>query len=341
LNNNENINEIVPDFVENSYNNLFGGGQAPKQVNENEMSNGLVEMDFSQIKPFPGHIFKLYEGQRLEDMIESIKQFGIIFPIILWQTENNVYTILSGHNRVNAAKIAGLTKAPVVIKTDLTQDEAVLFVTETNLRQRSFTDLSHSERALCLSQHYEAMKCQGKRNDLIKEIERLIKPHSDSVQESSSQVGTRSNEKLGKDYGLSRNQVARYIRLATLNPTLLAYVDTGNIAFLAGYDISFIENQDIQTIISDKIKHKCYKVDMKMAKLLREYYKLNNLTEQKIEQIMSGESTRKPKSDKPKSFQVKAVTIGKHFTNGQSKAEIEEIIDKALSMYFSKQAKNS
>jgi len=239
-------------------------------------ATGYSEMEFSRMKPFPNHVFKLYKGQRLQDMVENIKQFGVIFPIILWQTENNEFIILSGHNRVNAAKIAGITKCPVVIRTDLTHDEAVLFVTETNLRQRSFTDLSHSERALCLSQHYEAMKCQGRRTDLINEIESLMNPHDNSVQSASSQLGTRTDEKLGRDYSLSRNQVARYIRLATLDPALLAYVDTGEIAFLAGYDISFIEKQNIQAIIANLIKNKYYKVDMKMASLLREYYSQTN-----------------------------------------------------------------
>jgi ParB family chromosome partitioning protein len=300
---------------------------------------GYPELEFNRLKPFPNHIFKLYSGKRLDDMVDSIKRLGITTPLIVWNTENDEYVILSGHNRVNAGKIAGLTKAKVVIETNLTHEDAVLYVTETNLLQRSFADMSHSERALSLAQRYEAIKSQGKRTDIIKEIETLIKAHDGGAKDTSGQVGERldSREKIGSEYGLSPRNVSRYIRLATLDPTLLDYVDTGKIAFLAGYDISFIEDKAIQSLIADKIKRNGYKVDMKMASLMREYYKSKKLTEDKIEQILSGESTRKPKSDKPKPFQLKSAVIVKHFINGQSKTEIEEIIDKALLMYFSQQ----
>ena len=130
-------------------------------------SKSIMEMEFERMEPFPNHKFKLYEGQQLADMVESIRQFGILIPIILWHREDDTYVILSGHNRCNAAKIAGFTKGPVIIKENLSCDEAVLIVTETNLRQRSFTDMSHSERAYCLAQHYEVLKSQGKRSDLL------------------------------------------------------------------------------------------------------------------------------------------------------------------------------
>ena len=309
---------------------------AQEQVSATPSS--ATEMDFSRMKPFPGHIFQLYEGQQLADMVDSIRQFGILLPIILWdKDDSDSHIILSGHNRVNAARIAGLTRGPVVVKTDLTDEDAVLIVTETNLRQRSFSDLSHSERALCLSQHYEAMKCQGRRTDLISEIETLLKPHGDSVQGTSAQVEhkLKSRDKLGKDYGLSRANVARYIRLATLNADLLSFVDSGEIAFLAAYDLSFIENADKQSAIAETIKNGC-KVDMKMAALLREYYEKNKLTEKAILQIMSGEKTGKPRHSgaKPKAFSLKPAVVGKYFTAEQTKSEIEQIIDTALSLYF-------
>ena len=81
-------------------------------------------MDFSQMEPFPEHKFKLYEGQQLNDMVESIRQSGILLPIILWHTGEGKYIILSGHNRRNAAMLAGLTKGPVIIRENLTHDEA-------------------------------------------------------------------------------------------------------------------------------------------------------------------------------------------------------------------------
>ena len=142
------------------------------------VQGGILEMDFSLMESFPNHRFKLYEGQQLTDMVDSIRQFGILLPIILWYTEDGRYIILSGHNRKNAAQLAGFTKGPVIIRENLTYEDAVLIVTETNLRQRSFSDMSYSERAYCLAQHYAALKSQGKRNDLLAEIEMLLNPHA-------------------------------------------------------------------------------------------------------------------------------------------------------------------
>ena len=297
---------------------------------------GITEMDFSLMEPFPNHRFKLYEGQQLADMVDSVHQFGILLPIILWHTEDGRHLILSGHNRRNAGQLAGLIKGPVIIKENLTHDEAVLIVTETNLRQRSFSDMSHSERAYCLAQHYEALKSQGKRNDLIEEIERLLNPHDSEENATSSEVQTklRTDEKIGQNYGLSRDKVAKYIRISNLIEPLIAKVDTDEIAFLAAYDLSFVEDINQQQRIFDLMESDNYKVDMKKAELLRSYYETGKLTDTAMVQILSGEKTRKPKSNKPQSFKVKPAVISKYFTNEQSPKEIEDTIDKALAMYF-------
>lgn len=300
------------------------------------VQGGILEMDFNLMEPFPKNLFKLYEGQQLADMVDSVRQFGILLPIILWHTEDGRYIILSGHNRKNAAQLAGLTKGPVIIRENLTLQEAVLIVTETNLRQRSFSDMSHSERAYCLAQHYEAMKCQGKRNDLLQEIEALMNPHGTEGNPSSAQVEHRltSREKIGSEYGLSHAKVARYIRLAGLIPVLLERVDTEEIPFLAAYDLSFVEDTAKQQQIADLMESDSYKVDMKKAELFHSYYETGKLNDTAIVQILSGEKTRKPKSNKPQPVKIKPAVISKYFTPQQSRQEIEETIDKALALYF-------
>ena len=303
------------------------------------MQSGIVEMDFDQMESFPNHKFKLYEGQQLTDMVESVQQFGILLPIILWHTEDGRYIILSGHNRRNAAQLAGLTKGPIIIKENLTQDEAVLIVTETNLRQRSFADMSHSERAYCLAQHYEALKSQGKRTDLLAEIEMLVNQHESEVSDTCAEVQhkSKSRDKLGHEYGLSRDKVAKYIRIANLVEPLVERLDTGEIAFLTAYDLSFVEDSTKQQRIADFMESDSYKVDMKKAELLREYYEKSALSDKTIVQILSGEKTRKPKSNKPQPVKVKPAVISKYFTAEQSPKEIEDTIDKALALYFENQ----
>lgn len=303
------------------------------------VQGGILEMDFSLMESFPNHRFKLYEGQQLTDMVDSIRQFGILLPIILWYTEDGRYIILSGHNRKNAAQLAGFTKGPVIIRENLTYEDAVLIVTETNLRQRSFSDMSYSERAYCLAQHYAALKSQGKRNDLLAEIEMLLNPHDTEENSTSSEVQTklRSDEKLGQNYGLSRDKVAKYIRISNLIEPLIFRVDSGEIAFLAAYDLSFVEDNAQQQRIADLMESDSYKVDTKKAELFHSYYKAGKLTDTAIVQILSGEKTRKPKSNKPQPVKIKPAVISKYFTAQQTPKEIEEVIDKALALYFENQ----
>ncbi|MFI3227870.1 MAG: ParB N-terminal domain-containing protein [Clostridia bacterium] len=295
----------------------------------------VTQLNLSDMKAFPNHKFKLYEGQQLGDMVQSIADLGILMPIILWHKDDE-YIILSGHNRVNAAKIAGLTKAPVIIKSNLSYEEAVLIVTETNLRQRSFSDLSHSERAYCLAEHYQAMKSQGKRNDLLNEIEQLL--NADEIKENltSSQVENKLKtlHTVGKEYNLSKDKVARYIRIASLEKTLMDMLDDGEIAFLTAYTLSFISNEEFQLYIAEFSTNENYKIDMKKAEMLREYFEKSKLSIALIEEILSGEKTRKPKGSKPKYVKVKDAVIKKYFINGESTKEIEETIVQALEAFF-------
>ena len=118
---------------------------------------------------------------------------------------------------------------------------------------------------------------------------------------------------------------------------MMERVDTGEIAFLAAYGLSFVEDMAKQQQIADLMESDSYKVDMKKAELLRNYYETNKLTDTAIVQILSGEKTRKPKSSKPQPVKVGPAVITKYFTAQQTVKEIEETIDKALAFYFEKQ----
>ncbi|OON97202.1 MAG: hypothetical protein ATN31_08490 [Candidatus Epulonipiscioides saccharophilum] len=313
---------------------------------DSSTSSDITEIAFSQMQSFPNHKYKLYEGQRLQDMIESIKEYGIISPIILWHNENGDYIILSGHNRKNAGELAGLKKSPAVIKTDLTFEEAKLIVNETNLRQRSFTDLSHSERAYCLSEHYRTMKSQGKRNDILKDYslnhcvtppsEERLDPDDSQENATSSLIGTklRTHEKIADNYALSKNTVARYIRIANLNESLMNLLDEEKIGFYAAYSLSFIEDENAQKIIAELLIRQGDKLDMKKADLMRYYFDKGKLSENMIYEILSGAKNKKAKSTARKPVKIKNTVIKRYFTANESPKEIEETIEKALAMYF-------
>jgi ParB family chromosome partitioning protein len=145
---------------------------------------------------------------------------------------------------------------PVVIKDKLTDEEAALIVTETNLMQRSFSDLCNSERAIALVAHHKTLKRQGARTDLINELEKLLTPHEIRDNETSCQVATKliSLEKVGKNYNLSKRSVARYLRLNELILKLLERVDNEEIAFIPAVSLSYLresEQRELETAISE------------------------------------------------------------------------------------------
>lgn len=317
-----------------------------------------AEMDFDKMIDFSAHRFKLYTGKRLEDMVESIRDFGILEPLILWNKDGD-YILLSGYNRRNAGRLAGLKRGPVVIKKNITYEDAVLIMTETNLRQRSFSDLSESERAFCLKQHYEAMKCQGKRTDLIREIEELLQfekseeeftlsetvteLQSDKAAETENQTSSktvtrfRSDKALAEEYGLNRDKVAKYIRIARLIPPLLDRLDQKKITFQIAYDLSFIEDTIMQEILEDYLQGG-HNLDKKKSELLHAYGKANRLTEPLLEEILMGnQAAAQPPAPKP--IRLKPTVISRYFTPAQSKKEIEDTIEKALELYFRNEMK--
>ena len=319
-------------------------------------SKEQLEMEFDQMKQFSDHRFKLYTGKRLEDMVDSIRNYGILQPLILWHRREE-YILLSGYNRRNAGILAGLKKAPVVIKENLSHEEAVLIMAETNLRQRSFSDLSESERAFCLKQHYDALKSQGKRTDLLNELDELLNsddnagastvsesvtrsqngetPENEASTVSKTVTRFRTDEKLGEKYGLNRDKVAKYVRIAGLIPPLLERFDQGEITFLAAYDLSFIENTAYQEILEEYLQGG-YRLDTTKAALFHSYAKEGNLTEKTIAEILSGQKSEILEIAKHKTFRLKPTVISRYFTPVQSKKEIEETIEKALELYFSK-----
>lgn len=309
---------------------MFGDIADKSIVNSN-----ITEMEITNLIPFSNHPFKLYVGERLNDMMDSIKEFGVIVPIIVRPIQNGGFEILSGHNRVNAAKLIGINKVPVVIKEGLNENEATLIVIETNVIQRSFSDLLHSERATVIFSRHKAMTNQGIRNDILNEIERLSKSNEIKKGETFSPLGKklRTHELIGETYKLSKNSIARYLRIYKLINDLKDFVDKEEISIRAGVDLSYL-NEGYQKIASKIMTENNYKIDMKKAEVLRDYSDKNMLTPDMIYSILSGELNKRGKSKKQVSFKIKPNIINKYFSSDTNQLEIEDIINKALELYL-------
>lgn len=283
--------------------------------------------DLKKLIPFKNHPFTLYEGQRFADMVESIRVNGVIVPIVVRPaTEEGKYEILSGHNRVEAARVAGIDSVPVIVRKGLTEEEAMLIVTETNLMQRSFTDLKHSERAIVLTTHYEAVKKKpGYRSDLIVEIEEL----------SGAPVGhgMKTRDKIGAQYNLGKTTVARYLRINKLIPELQERLDKGDIGMRVAEVVSFLKINEQEMV--EKMLTKGKKISINKADSLKEKSKNGELTEDYVNEILSTSDS----NSKVKTVKLSEKFLSKYFKSGQNREEIEKIINSALEMYFSREDK--
>lgn len=288
-------------------------------------SNKVHMISCDELVPYHNHKFSLYYGERLEDMVESIKQNGIFSSLVVQPTGTGKYEILIGHNRWNAAKLAGLAAVPCVIKSGLTEEEAEIYVTESNVMQRGFDNLKISEQAEALRIRHDTMFSQGKRNDIIRELEQLNSETTSSPMDTKSQKDKTTMDKVGEEYGMSRAKVARLLRICKLCDNIKQWVDEGLIALRVGVDLSYLTDEEQELIACEEPK----KLTMKVSAELKA--RSGTLTEDDIDEIVNGKED-KPK--KPKAVKIEYDSYSRFFAEGTKTNEIQETIIKALEAYF-------
>ena len=286
--------------------------------------------------PYDGHPFQLYEGERLSDMVASVKANGVLMPVIAREKEDDVLEILAGHNRVNAARIAGIEEIPAIILTDIPDEDAMVYIVETNLIQRSFSDMAHSEKAAVIALHHSKMFSQGKRNDILEQIKMLEKPHEYKENGTFNQVGEKfhSGQQIAETYSLSKMTVSRYLRIQHLISELKAKLDNGCIAFIPAVTLSFLKEAE-QKLLLDFLEQSNLTVDMKKADMLRKYSEKGKLDEDSIQQILTGAAVYKP--NRTPTVKINKTVYAKYFKQNQSAREVQKIVEKALDMYFESQ----
>ena len=193
-----------------------------------------MEIEINKIHAFKNHPFKVLDDEKMQDLIESVKLSGVLTPVLLRVDNNDEYEMISGHRRLHAAKMAGLTTIPAIVR-ELSDDDAVIAMVDANIQRE---ELLPSEKAFAYRMKLEAMKRQGSRTDLTL---------------SQNETKSRSDEVLSKQVGDSRAQVQRYIRLTELIPELLDLVDSKKLKFTVAVDISYID-KEIQEWIYEYIK---------------------------------------------------------------------------------------
>lgn len=268
----------------------------------------IHEIPLSEIDEFPNHPFHVRLDEDMDQLVESIKERGIITPVTLRQKPDGRYEIVSGHRRTKACELAGLTTVKAEIK-ELSRDEAIILMVESNLQR---TTILPSEKAFSYKMRLEAMNRQGQRTDLT----------STPVVSKS-----RSNEMLGEVGGESREQVRRYIRLTHLIPPLLDLVDAGKIAFRPAVELSYLTEEE-QNSLLDSINSEQATPSLAQALKMKEFSQNGRLNADVILSIMC---EQKPNQKEKISFQSERLKpfIPKNFTVKQT----EDYVVKALEYY--------
>lgn len=295
--------------------------------------NQVKQIPVEQLIPYHNHQYTLYEGERRDDMVESIREHGVMTPIICRphpdEDKVGMYEILIGHNRWNCSRLAGLEYVPGIIKENLSEEDAQTYVDESNLLQRGFNELKISEQARVISRRYFEMFSQGKRNDIINEIRMLS---GDAPLEKKPN----SREKVGEEYGLSRNTIARLVRISKLIDNIKPWIDSKSISVRAGVELSYLD-EDAQSLLYDFNSNEDgtmkYKISEAQAKDLRILYDDCKKAEDKFNTTMISRVLVVKKKKPDKKISVKPDTYLKYFKD-KNADEVQEILEQALQQYF-------
>ena len=263
---------------------------------------------------FPKHPFNVKMDEEMEALIESIKESGILTPLIARKKENERYEIIAGHRRKFAAKKLSLTELPVILR-DMTMDEAVIAMVDSNLHRERILP---SERAYAYKMKIEARKRQGARTDLT----------------STPVVSKlRTDEAVGNETGESREQIRRYIRLTYLIKELLDMVDDGRIAFRPAVELSYLSVEQQKNLIYT-IESEDATPSLAQAIEMKKLSQQGKLTADKIFSIMAQQ-----KPNQVEKIKIPASRFEKYFSRGTPQSQIETVIFQALEEYYAKRTK--
>ena len=273
-----------------------------------------MEIEISKIHPFKNHPFKVLDDEKMQDLVESVRINGVLTPVLLRMDDNEEYEMVSGHRRMHAAQLAGLTTIPAIVR-ELSDDDAIVAMVDANIQRE---ELLPSEKAFAYKMKLEAMKRQGVRTDLTL---------------SQNETKLRSDEVLSKQVGESRAQVQRFVRLTELIPELLDLVDNKKLQFTVAVNISYID-KEVQEWIYEYIRDTGF-IKPKQIATLR-----NQLNDGPINQIQMlsifNNCVMAKKVSRSLTFSEKKLT--KYFPDDYTAKDMEQVIESLLEKWMQEQS---
>ena len=275
----------------------------------------IMEIPLSQISDFPNHPFKVKMDESMSDLVESVKSYGVLSPVIVRPKGNGEYEMIAGHRRKKASELAGKDSIKCIVQ-DVTDDEAIILMVDSNLQREQ---LLPSEKAFAYKMKLDAMKRQAGRP---KENGATVLPNFE---------GKKSRDILAEQSGESHEQIRKYIRLTFLSQPLLDMVDDGKIAMRPAVELSYLTENEQEILLNTMEWEDCTPSHVQAIKM-RQFSQEGKLNEGVIQSILQEE-----KPNQKEQFRMPKERISKYFAPGTSSQKIEETIIKALELYRKRQ----
>ena len=290
-----------------SYDDIF----STEESRQEEQREQVRQIPIGELFPFKNHPFKVLDDDSMSDTVESVKQYGVLSPLIARPRPKGGYEIISGHRRQHAAELAGLETLPVIVR-QMDDDAAIILMVDSNLQREHILP---SERAFSYKMKLEAVKHQGARTDL-----------------TSTQVVSklRSNEKLGAENNQSRETVRRFIRLTNLIPELLDMVDNKTVSFNPAVELSYLSPEQQQEVIRAMDDTQNFP-SVSQAKRIKKLAQDGTFTTETVVAIMGEE-----KKSELDTVTIKNDTLRKYFPRNYTPKQMEDTIIKLLEQWQKK-----
>lgn len=282
-----------------------------QEERDNEKREYVKAIPLDKISDFPDHPFKVRMDEKMLEMIESVREYGVLSPAVVRPKEDGTYEMIAGHRRKLASQMADRPDIPCIVR-DLTDEEATIIMVDSNLQRE---EILPSEKAFAYKMKLDAMKRQAGR------------PSKNLSPVATDLIGKRSDEILGAQVGESKDQIRRYIRLTELIKPILDMVDDKKIALRPAVELSYL-SQDQQEMLLDTMQLQDCTPSHAQAIKMRKFAEEGRLNEDVILSIMSEE-----KGNQKEQFRIPRERINKYFSPGASAKQIEDTIIKALELY--------
>lgn len=293
-----------------SYDDLFKTDEERQADTQERVQN----LPLDKLEPFPNHPFKVIDDDKMLETVESIKERGVLVPILVRPKNDGNFEIVSGHRRHHASQLAGLTEIPAIVR-EMDDDTAILLMVDSNLQRE---ELLPSEKAFAYKMKLDAMKRQAGR------------PKENVRQIGTNLIGQRSDSIMAQKVNESARTIQRYIRLTNLVPDLLDRVDNKTMAFNAAVEVSYLTEQE-QIMLCDAIEREECTPNLSQAKRLKQYSQDGKLDENVMDAIMTEE---KPIEDK---LVLKGDVLAKYFPRTYTPSQKQKIIVKLLEDWHKRQ----